>query len=45
MREWAGVMYGIDRQAQLERLVKRANNPAIPMGPTTRIVLAACMSR
>ena len=33
MKEWAGVMYGIDRQAQLERLVKRANNPAIPMGP------------
>lgn len=33
MKEWAGVMYGIDRQAQLERLVNRANNPAIPMGP------------
>lgn len=33
MKEWAGVMYGIDRQAQLERLVKRANNPVIPMGP------------
>ena len=33
MKEWAGVMYGIDRQAQLDRLVKRVNNPAIPMGP------------
>ena len=33
MKEWAGVMYGIDRQAQLERLVKRAGNPAVPMGP------------
>lgn len=33
MKEWAEVMYGIDRQAQLERLVKRVNNPAIPMGP------------
>ena len=33
MKEWAGVMYGIDRQAQLERLIHRANNPAIPMGP------------
>lgn len=33
MKEWAGVMYGIDRQAQLQRLIQRANNPAIPMGP------------
>ena len=33
LKEWAGVMYGIDRQAQLERLVTRAGNPAVPMGP------------
>lgn len=33
MKEWAGVMYGIDRHAQLERLVNRAGNPAVPMGP------------
>lgn len=33
MIEWAGVMYGIDREAQLERIVRRANNPAVPMGP------------
>ena len=33
MKEWAGVMYGIDRSAQLERLVNRAGNPAVPMGP------------
>ena len=33
MKEWAGVMYGIDRQAQLERLVNRAGNPTVPMGP------------
>ena len=32
MKEWAGVMHGIDRQAQLERLVQRANNPVVPMG-------------
>lgn len=33
MKEWAGVMYGIDREAQLDRLVRRANNPAVPVGP------------
>ncbi len=33
MKEWAGVMYGIDREAQLERIARRANNPAIPAGP------------
>lgn len=36
MKEWAGVMYGIDRQAQLERLVKRAGNPVVPMGPYSK---------
>lgn len=33
MKEWAGVMYGIDREAQLERIVRCANNPIVPMGP------------
>ena len=33
IKEWAGVMYGIDREAQLERIVRCANNPAVPMGP------------
>lgn len=33
LREWAGVMYGIDREAQLERIVRCANNPLVPMGP------------
>jgi len=33
IEEWAEVMRGIDRQSQLERLVKRANNPVVPMGP------------
>ena len=32
-KEWAGVMRGIDRQAQLERLVRCADNPAVPIGP------------
>ena len=33
LREWAGVMYGIDREAQLERNVRCAGNPVVPMGP------------
>ena len=33
IKEWAGVMYGIDREAQLERIVRCANNPVVPMGP------------
>lgn len=32
-REWAGVMYGIDRQAQLERVKRTAGGVGIPMGP------------
>ena len=31
--EWAGVMYGIDRKTQLERIARCANNPMVPMGP------------
>lgn len=33
IKEWAGVMYGIDREAQLERIIRCANNPVVPMGP------------
>lgn len=33
LREWAGAMYGIDRQAQLERIRRCADNPVVPMGP------------
>lgn len=33
MKEWAGVMYGIDRQVQLRRVKEQAGNPTIPMGP------------
>lgn len=33
LREWAGVMYGIDRAAQLERIVRCADNPVVPIGP------------
>ena len=33
LQEWARVMYGIDRQSQLERNVRCADNPVVPMGP------------
>lgn len=33
LQEWARVMHGISREAQLERIVRRAGDPVIPMGP------------
>lgn len=36
LQEWAGVMYGIDRDAQLERNIRCADNPVVPMGPYSK---------
>lgn len=33
VKEWDRVMYGIDREAQMDRIVRCAGNPVVPMGP------------
>lgn len=33
VKEWDRVMYGIDREAQMDRIVRYAGNPVVPMGP------------